>query len=195
VTVRTAGLSATRLSAAALGLIVGCASPAPHRDGGEPVTIEDLAALPAAVTPENARPVVRQCLLRHRRNASDIHRRFAYDFRDEGFVQLYHAPATDRGDPARAERVFVDYAAVDSADCGTFTDLHAFRETVRVTLRGRFRSWAGWVTPLRPPPAPGMEPETRERESLDLDFSASEADVAKRLVEALRLLRKRQPEK
>ena len=169
--------------------LAACAATAPYRDPGDPVTVDDLAALPAGVAPENARRVVRQCLQRHRRAATDVHRRFSYGFREEGFVQFLHQPADDRGNPARASRVFVDYALVDAASCEIFPDLHAFRETVRVTLRGRLRAWEGRTSPYRPPPDPGAEPWTREREVLELDFPASEADAARRLVEAILALR------
>ncbi len=166
-----------------------CAAPAGARDWSDPVTVEDLMPLPASVTPENARQVVRQCLQRHRRAATDVHRRVGYAFRAEGFVQLRFLPATDRGEPARASRVLVDYAAVASAETGIVTDLPAFRDIVRVTLRGRFREWEGMVTPYRPAPGIGEEPSLRDRETLELDYPASEAEAAKRLVEALRALK------
>jgi hypothetical protein len=172
-----------------LTALAACASPRADRDAGEPVTVEDLEALPAAVTPENARQVVRQCLQRHRRAASGVHRRYGYRFSDAGFVQFRYEPQTGSGEPARVERVYVDFAAVASAGSETFVDVHAFRETVRVALRGRFRSWSGRVTPFRPSPEPGAEPETRARDTLELDFPASDAAAAKRLVEALNLLR------
>lgn len=172
-----------------LAALAACAAPAGARDAGDPVTVEDLMPLPASVTAENARAVVRQCLQRHRRAATDVHRRVGYAFLPEGFVQLAHEPATDRGEPARSSRVRVEYAAVASADTAAFTDLMAFRDRVRVVLRGRFRAWEGVVTPYRPPPPIGEEPFYRDREILELDFPASEAEAAKRLVEALRALK------
>jgi hypothetical protein len=85
--------------------------------------------------------------------------------------------------------MFVDYAAVSSATGEVFTDLSALRDVVRVTLRGRFREWEGMVTPYRPAPAVGEEPDLRDREALELDYPAPEAEAAKRLVEALRALK------
>jgi hypothetical protein len=172
-----------------LAVLSACAAPAGARDLGDPVTVEDLMPLPSSVTAENARTVVRQCLQRHRRAATDVHRRVGYAFRPAGFTQLAHQPATDRGEPARSSRVFVEYAAVASADSRVFTDLMAFRDVVQVMLRGRFQEWDGVVTPYRPPPAAGEEPFLRDRETLELDFPASEAEAAKRLVEALRTLK------
>jgi len=172
-----------------LAVLAACAAPAGRHDAGDPVTIDDLAPLPPAVNRENARPVVRQCLQRHRRAATDVHRRFAYVFRPEGFVQLLYRPATDGSEPARSGRVFVDYASVSSAAVEVFTDLSALREVVRVTLRGRFREWEGFVTPWRPSPPLGQEPFLRERNTLELDFPSSEAEAARRLAEALRVLK------
>jgi hypothetical protein len=182
------------LRVAALAALAACAASPGARDAGEPVTVDDLAPLPAVVTPANARQVVRQVLQRHAQAASDVHRRCAYRFGERGFVQLRYTPATDRGDPARAERVVVDYAAVEAVACATRTDLLAFRNVARVSLRGAFRAWAGWVTPLRPSPDPGAEPEMRERDSLDLDYPAAESEAARRLVEALQLLRLQPPD-
>lgn len=172
-----------------LAVLASCAGPAGRLETGDPVTVEDLGPLPAAVTPENARRVVRQALQRHRWAATDAHRRVGYVFRPEGFVQVRFMPATDRGEPARAARVQVDYAAVDSAVRSVFTDLSAFRDVVRVTLRGRFREWGGIVTPYRPAPPVGEEPSRREVETLEVDFPASEAEAARLLVEALRVLK------
>lgn len=172
-----------------LAVLTSCAAPAGSREGGDPVTLEDLGPLPAAVTPENARQVVRQALQRHRRAATDAHRRVGYVFRPEGFVQLRFLPATDRGEPARAARVRVDYAAVVSIDVSMIPDFSAFREIVRVTLGGVFRKWEGILTPHRPAPPLGEEPFWREVESLDLDFPASEAETARRLREALQVLK------
>ncbi len=152
------------------------------------MTVEDLVPLPKEVTGLNARQVVRQCLQRHRRAAADVHRRIGYVFRPGGFVQLVFTPANDRGEPARACRVFVEYVAVSSAAAEIHTDVSAFREVVRVILRGRFGEWQGIVTPYRSPPAVGDEPSLRERGVLELDFPSSEAEAAGKLVEAIRAL-------
>jgi hypothetical protein len=176
------------LAAAVLGLAAACASPVAHLDAGDPVTIEDLADLPAAVTPENARQVVRQCLQRHRRAASDVHRRYAYAFREGGFVQILHRTARDRGEKDRVSRLAVDFACIDAVERRTDFDWMMIRDEVRVTLRGRFRSWSSLVTPYRDPPPIGREPTTHDANTLVLTYPPSEAGTARRLVEALRIL-------
>lgn len=172
-----------------LAVLASCAAPAGVREAGDPITLEDLGPLPAAVTPENARQVIRQCLQRHRRAATDAYRRVGYVFRPEGFVQLRFLPPAGGGEPARAARVEVDYTFVESVGRTIFTDLSTFRDVVRVTVRGRFRRWEGIVTPYRPSPAVGEEPFWREVGTLEVDFPASEAEAACLLVEALRVLK------
>ncbi len=182
--IRLAGLSA----------LAACAPPIARHDAGDPATVEDLAALPAAVTPANARPVVRQCLQRHRRAASDVHSRYAYAFREEGFVQILHRTAPDRGEKDRVTRTYVDFAALDAVESRVDFDWMMVRDEVSVTLRGQFRVWSSLVTPYRDPPPIGGEPATHETKALVLTYPASEAEVAKRLVEALQILRGRPSE-
>lgn len=76
---------------AALALLGGCASPEqPWFEDGDPVTPEDLGALPAQVTAENALRVVRQCLQRHAASTPEIARvRYTYTLRSVPKIHLY----------------------------------------------------------------------------------------------------------
>ncbi len=172
------------LRVAALLALGACAAPA-WRDLSEPVSAEDLAALPSEVTSGNASRVVRRCLQRHRDAATNVHRRYGYAFRPDGFVQLLALPGSPRD---RHVRTFVDYARVESVSSETFLDPTRLRRSFRVTLRGSFRRWEAAVSPYEPQPAIGAEPETREVESFELVLD--DPDAASRLAEAVALLRR-----
>lgn len=164
--------------------LASCMAPA-WRDLSDPVSVDDRAALPAAVTPENARGVVRRCLQRHRDSATNAHHRYGYAFREGGFVQLYSLAGVDRGRELHV-RTFVDFAAVDSATSETFVDNTRLRRSFRVILRGTFRRWDARPTPYVTQPEIGSEPGTSAIDSLELVLD--EGVAALRLVEALTLL-------
>jgi hypothetical protein len=168
--------------------LASCAAPA-WRDLSDPVTVEDLTALPAEVTPGNARSVARKCLQRHAVSASDVHRRTAYAFRERGFVQLLTLNAMDGGRRTRHERTCVDFADLESASSEIRLDPTLLRRRIELTLRGRFRRWETPVTPYTPQPELGAEPSPREETSFLLILD--DPDAGARLEAALRLLAQR----
>ena len=174
----------------ALAALAGCAGPG-WRDLSEPVTPEDLTALPSEVTLENARAVVRKALQRHAGADSSALRSVGYAFRRHDFVQLRtDRPADGRRD--RHMRTYVDYGSLVTAASEVVVDTALLRRRVRVSLEGGLRRWETWVVPTRAAPPLGGEPSRSAVDRLSLDFD--DADAAARLVEALRLLSRKREE-
>jgi hypothetical protein len=166
----------------ALLALASCAAPGARRELAEPITVEDLQALPSEVNAENARAVARQCLQTHRRSATNVHERYGYAFRERGFVQL----ASFQQSPERVSRVYVDFAAVQAARSEVFVDTALFRHRVRVELSGPFRRWESVVSPFRAQPDLDAEPATHPIDGLVIVFD--NADAATQLIKALQLL-------
>lgn len=78
----------------ALLALAGCAAP-PPRPSPEPIRAEDLAALPAPITRENAADVVRKCLQRHAAEATTSQRRVGYRFHAEGIERIVFETFSD----------------------------------------------------------------------------------------------------
>jgi hypothetical protein len=82
-------------------LLAACAAPAP-RPEPDPIRPEDLAALPAAITRENAADVARKCLQRHAAASASAWRRVGYRFTTEGVERIvfetFHDGRRDRWD-------------------------------------------------------------------------------------------------
>jgi hypothetical protein len=80
-------------------LLAACVATAP-RPEPDPIRPEDLAALPAAVTRENAGDVARKCLQRHAAEATSSWRRVGYRFGAEGVERIvfetFHDGRRDR---------------------------------------------------------------------------------------------------
>jgi hypothetical protein len=172
------------LRVALLLLLVSCAERGSRRDGSEPVTAADLQPLPAEVTPENARDVLRRALQQHRVEASSHHRRYGYAFRSGGFVQMV-SDTSDRG-REKVARTYVDFSALESADIDARIDTARFGKRFVLMLRGTFRRWEAWVTPYRSQPEIGSEPETAASRDLEILFEEEEIPAA--LVRALEIL-------
>lgn len=167
-----------------LAALAGCAGPG-WRDVSEPATPEDLASLPAKVTADNARDVVRKALQRHAGAESNALRSVGYAFRRHGFVQLRtERPGDGRRD--RHVRTYVDYGSLAAPTSEVVLDTALMRRRVRVVVKGDLRRWETSVVPTEPAPPLGAEPSRAPVEALALDFD--DADAAVRLVEALRLL-------
>lgn len=164
--------------------LAGCSGPG-WRDLSEPPTPDDLTSLPAKVTSENARAVVRKALQRHAGAESNALRSVGYAFRRHGFVQLRtERQADDRRD--RHARTYVNYGSLEAPASEVVVDTALLRRRVRVVLTGGLRRWETWVVPTEPAPPLGSEPSRTPVDRLLLDFD--DADAASRLVEALRLL-------
>jgi hypothetical protein len=166
-------------------LLGSCSAPGAGRDAADPLEPRDLEPFPAAVAADNARDVVRKALQAHRRSASDVHRRTGYVFRDRGFVQLVRDRASSGGAESET-RIFADYASLSSTASRVVLDTALLRERIEVTLVGRFRAWSARVTPYEPLPDLGAETGVRDRSSMVLVFD--DAEAARKLQEALRLL-------
>lgn len=113
----------------ALLCLAGCAAPAP-RPETEPILPEDLAALPA-VTKENARDVVRKCLQRHAAAASDVHRRYGYRFRPDGFERVLSESFSD-GRRDRWSVLRIVYAELGPLTTSTRVDPTRLRRVTEV---------------------------------------------------------------
>lgn len=122
------------LRVAVLLLLAGCSAPAP-RPETEPIRPEDLAALPAPITRENARDVVRKCLQRHASDASTTHRRYGYVYRADGFDQVLFEAFTD-GRRDRVSRTAIAYAGVREAAASTRVDPTRLRRVTDVRVDG-----------------------------------------------------------
>jgi hypothetical protein len=168
-------------------ILAACTVPEARMDYSEPVTVEDMTPLPPKVTVENASQVVRKCLQRHRKDATDVHHRYGYAFFPEGFVQLYRFNPIDRGNREKLARVYVSFDQVESIRSQVVYDMAMFRDRYEVRVRGTLRRWEAFYDPYRALPPPGEEPSTHPAEELVLVFK--EALTAKRLEEALELLR------
>lgn len=168
----------------ALAALAGCAGGG-WRDLSDPVTPDDLTALPARVTPGTAREVVRKALQRHAGEESGPLRSVGYAFRRHGFVQLRTERHAD-GRRERHERTYVAYGSLGATASEVVVDTALLRRRVRVTLTGDLRRWETHVVPTEAAPPLGGEPSRRAVDALSLDFD--DADAAARLVDALRLL-------
>lgn len=120
-------------------LLAGCAAP-PSRPATEPVLPQDLAALPAPVTRENAADVVRKCLQRHAAGASDVHRRWGYVFRADGVEQVLVESFSD-GRRDRVSSARITYAGLGPVATSTRIDPTRLRRIVEVTA-------GGWTVPF-----------------------------------------------
>jgi len=118
----------------ALLALAGCAAPAP-RPETEPLLPQDLAALPAPVTRENAAEVVRKCLQRHAAAASDVHRRWGYRFHPDGFEQVLVETFSD-GRRDRWSSLRISYAGLGAASASTRVDPTRLRRITEVTAGG-----------------------------------------------------------
>jgi hypothetical protein len=118
---------------ALLLITAGCAAPA-ARPETEPILPEDLAALPA-VTKENARDVVRRCLQRHAAAASDVHRRYGYRFRPDGFERVLFETFSD-GRRDRWSSLRLLYADLGPVTAATRVDPTRLRRITEVNAAG-----------------------------------------------------------
>ena len=118
----------------ALLLLAGCAAPA-LRPETEPILPADLAALPAAVTRENAADVVRKCLQRHAAAASDVHRRYGYRFHPDGFERVLTETFSD-GRRDRWSSVRIAYAGLGPLTTSTRIDPTRLRRITEVNAAG-----------------------------------------------------------
>ncbi|HXX92030.1 MAG TPA: hypothetical protein VEN81_00260 [Planctomycetota bacterium] len=178
-------LGTKRLLGAATLLLAACSEGGGYRELGEPITLDDGLPLPAPVTRENARLVVRRCLQAHRQSSSTPEADTSYAFSESGFVQLIHARTLDRSEE-RVSRIYVAFAAIRSVKAESMFNVTRLRTEYRVVLEGTFRRWEAPVRAFRTLPELGQEPAKAEVPSLILTFD--EAPTAKRLSEALSLL-------
>lgn len=118
----------------ALLLFAGCASPA-TRPETEPILPADLAALPAAVTKENAAEVVRKCLQRHAAAASDVHRRYGYRFHPDGFERALRETFSD-GRRDRWSSLRLVYSELGPVTTTTRVDPTRLRRITEVSADG-----------------------------------------------------------
>ncbi len=118
----------------ALLALAGCAAPAPP-PATEPLLPQDLAALPATVTRENAAELVRKCLQRHAAAASDVHRRWGYRFLADGFEQVLVETFSD-GRRDRWSSVRIVYAELGRTAVSTRVDPTRLRRITEVTAGG-----------------------------------------------------------
>lgn len=115
----------------ALLVLAGCAAPAP-RPEPEPIRPEDLAALPATVTRENAADVARKCLQRHAASSATVHRRYGYRFSAGGVEQLvFESFADGRRDRWSSRRIA--WAELGPVSTATRIDPTRLRRVTDVT--------------------------------------------------------------
>ena len=118
----------------ALLVLAGCSAPRSSIET-EPIRPEDLAALPAEVTRENARDVVRKCLQRHAAAASDVHRRYGYRFDAAGFDRVLRETFSD-GRRDRESLLRVDYAGLGPVRTSTRVDPTRLRRVTELSAAG-----------------------------------------------------------
>lgn len=169
-------------------LFAACSGGGIYRDLADPIALDDYEAVPAQVTRENARLVVRRCLQAHRRSSATPESECGYAFREAGFVQLCHFRPLDR-EQERASRTYIDYRALSDAKAEPRYNFNRLKEEFRVTLRGTFRKWESHVRAFRVQPDLDSEEDAVAVGCLVLSFDDPAA--ANRLVQAVNVLASR----